>query len=58
MLCANVLHMMCVVQNLCHLLNGQKQNQCSVCKDTQKQAKNDTNVISTVITGDESWVYG
>ena len=46
-----------ILRNLCHLLNGQKWNQCSICKDMQNKAKKDTH-ISTVVTGDKSWVYG
>jgi hypothetical protein len=49
---------MCILRNLCHLLSGQKWNQCSICKDMQNKVKKDTNIICMVVTGDESWVYG
>jgi len=36
----------------------QKQERVSICTDLHKQAQNDPNFMSLVITGDESWVYG
>jgi len=36
----------------------QKDNRRSVCTDLCDQAQNDPNFMSSVITGDECWVYG
>jgi len=42
-----------------HLLTAeQKDNRVSVCTDLRDQAENDPNFMSSVITGDECWVYG
>ena len=41
-----------------HLLTvEQKDDHMSICTD-REQAQNDTNFMSSVITGDKSWVYG
>ena len=36
----------------------QKDNRVSVCTDLLDQAQNDANFMSSIITGDEYWVYG
>ena len=36
----------------------QKDNRVSICTDLQDRAQNDPNFMSSVITGDECWVYG
>ena len=36
----------------------QKDDQVSICTDLHDQAQNDPNFVSSVITGDERWVYG
>ena len=42
-----------------HLLMAeQKDDRMSVCTDLHEWAQNDFNFISSVITGDESWIYG
>ena len=42
-----------------HLLTAeQKDNHVSICTDLRERAQNDPNFMSSVITGDESWVYG
>ena len=42
-----------------HLLTAeQKDDRMSICADLRKRAQNDPNFMSSVITGDESWVYG
>ena len=42
-----------------HLLTAeQKDNRVSICTDLRERAQNDPNFMSSVITGDESWVYG
>jgi len=42
-----------------HLLTAeQKGNRVSICTDPRDQAQNDPNFMSSVITGDECWVYG
>jgi hypothetical protein len=40
------------------LSNDQKEHRVAVCSDFKEQTENDPNLISTIITGDESWVYG
>jgi hypothetical protein len=39
------------------LCDYQKAHRVSVCREL-KQARNDLNFISNIITGDETWVYG
>ena len=42
-----------------HLLTAeQKDDHVSICTDLRERAQNDPNFMSSVITGDESWVYG
>ena len=36
----------------------QKDDRVSVCTDLRERAQNDPYFMSSVITGDESWVYG
>jgi len=36
----------------------QKDDHVSICTDLRERAQNDPNFMSSVITGDESWVYG
>jgi len=36
----------------------QKDDSVSVCTDLRERDQNDPNFMSSVITGDESWVYG
>jgi hypothetical protein len=38
--------------------NDQKEYRVAVCSERKEQTENDPNFISTIITGDESWVYG
>jgi hypothetical protein len=40
------------------LSNDQKEHRDAVCRELRFQARDDSNFISKVITGDESWVYG
>jgi hypothetical protein len=41
------------------LLNDDlKAHHVSVCRELKQQAKDDPNFISSIITGDETWVYG
>jgi histone-lysine N-methyltransferase SETMAR len=40
------------------LSNDQKEHCVAVCSELKDQTENDTYFISTIITGDESWVYG
>jgi hypothetical protein len=40
------------------LSDDQKALRVSVCRDLKQQARDDTNFISNIITGDEAWVYG
>jgi histone-lysine N-methyltransferase SETMAR len=40
------------------LSNDQKEHRIAVCSEVKERTKNDPNFISTIITGDESWVYG
>jgi len=42
----------------CLLAVEQKDNHVSACTDLLERAQNDPNFMSSVITGDESWVYG
>jgi len=42
----------------CLLMAEQKDNRVSICTDLCERAQNDLNFMSSVITGDESWVYG
>jgi hypothetical protein len=39
------------------LSTDQKEHCISVCSELKEQTENDPNFISTIITGDESWVY-
>jgi hypothetical protein len=46
-------------QNLCQMLSSdQKKYHFAVCTELKEQAENNPNFISTIITGDESWVSG
>jgi len=36
----------------------QKDDRVSICTDLRERAQNNPNFMSSVITGDESWVYG
>jgi len=36
----------------------QKDDRVSICTDHRERAQNDQNLMSSVITGDENWVYG
>jgi len=40
------------------LSDDQKAHRVSVCREYKQQARDDTNFISSIITGDETWVYG
>ena len=40
------------------LSNDQKELYIPVCTELKEQAEKDTNFISTIITGDECWVFG
>jgi hypothetical protein len=40
------------------LSNDQKEHHVAICSELEEQTENDPNFISTIITGDESWVYG
>jgi hypothetical protein len=40
------------------LSDDQKAHRVSVCREYKQQARDDTNFISNIITGDETWVYG
>jgi hypothetical protein len=40
------------------LSDGQKAHRISVCRELKKQARDDPNFISNIITGDETRVYG
>ena len=40
------------------LMAEQKDNRVSICTDLHEQAQNDPNFMSSVITGDKSWVCG
>jgi len=42
----------------CLLMAEQKDERVSICTDLREWAQNDPNFMSSVITGDESWVYG
>jgi len=37
---------------------GSKNNHLNVCYDLRKQAGNDPQILSKVVTGDETWYYG
>ena len=39
------------------LMAEQKDDRVSICTDLREQAQSDPNFMSSVITGDESWVY-
>jgi hypothetical protein len=39
------------------LSNDKKEHRVAVCRELKYQAKYDSNFISIVITGDDSWVY-
>jgi len=41
-----------------HLLTAEQDDHISICTDLHERAQNDPNFMSSVITGDESWVYG
>jgi len=40
------------------LMAEQKDERVSICTDLRDRAQNDPNFMSSVITGDECWVYG
>ena len=41
------------------LLNGdQKENLVTICKDLKQSLADDHDLLSKIITGDETWVYG
>jgi hypothetical protein len=40
------------------LSDNQKAHRISVCRELKQQARDDPNVISNIITDDETWVYG
>ena len=40
------------------LTEDQKNNRLNVCYDLREQAGNDTQILSKVVTGDETWCYG
>jgi len=40
------------------LSNDQKEHRIPVCTQLTEQVKKDVNFISTIITGDECWVFG
>jgi hypothetical protein len=40
------------------LNNDQKEHRVAVCSELKDQTENGPNFIATIITGDESWVYG
>jgi histone-lysine N-methyltransferase SETMAR len=40
------------------LSDDQKAHRVSVCRELKKQARDDPNFISNIITGDETWGYG
>jgi hypothetical protein len=40
------------------LSNGQKESGIAVCSEIKEQTENNPNFVSTIIIGDESWVYG
>jgi hypothetical protein len=40
------------------LRDDQKAHRVSVCRELKQQARDDTNFISNIITGDETWVHG
>ena len=40
------------------LMVEQKDDHVSVCTDLSQRAQNNPNFVSSVITSDESWVYG
>jgi len=42
----------------CFLTAEQKDDRVSICTAIRERAQNDPNFMSSVITGDESWVYG
>ena len=42
----------------CLLTAEQKDDRVSICTDLRDRAQNDPNFMSSVITGDECWVYG
>ena len=56
---ADSLNMRCISARFVPRLlsDGQKALHVSVCREL-KQARDDPNIISNIITGDETWVYG
>jgi len=40
------------------LSSAQKEYRISVCTELKEQAENNPNFISTINTGDKSWVFG
>jgi hypothetical protein len=40
------------------LCNNQKAHRVYVCRELKQQAKDNPNIISHIIAGDETWVYG
>jgi hypothetical protein len=41
-----------------HLTNDHKQLGINVCLELREKANEDPTFISSIITGDESWIYG
>jgi len=41
----------------CLLNNDERDHLVQVCTELQKPVRHDPNFLSTVITGDESWMY-
>jgi len=54
------LNMKCVSTKFVrHLLTeDQKHNRLNVCYDLREQVGNDPQILSKVVTGDETWCYG
>ena len=40
------------------LLTAEQDDRVSICTDLRDRAQNDSNFMSSVITGDKCWVYG
>jgi hypothetical protein len=49
----------CIAEKYVHRLlrNYQKEHHVVICCELKKQTENDPNII-TIVTSDESWVYG
>ena len=56
---AEDLQIRCVSAKLVsHLLTVEEDDPVSICTEFREQAQNDPNFVSSVISGDEIWVYG